>query len=290
MKDIEKTGKSAAIILAVLYLVFFREQVWFEWLVFGLVLTTVGIPHGALDHLIPHKVSGKTSLSTFLIQYLGIMAAYLLAWYFFPVLSLIFFIIISAYHFGQTHFLNKKIVKLKTLSYFSLGSNFLLIILLSDFTATKNILSSILDIGFIGPYTNPILVFVFISGIVVLAFQPGIKQDMIEYLVLSALLYFTPLILSFGLYFGFWHALPSLKTEYQFLSKNVRKNKIQNFLRLIWPFSTLSIFGILVILLFSKSYLDEEALVLLFFVMVSLISAPHIFVMHHFFETGRTQN
>nr|WP_246611424.1 bacteriorhodopsin [Arthrospiribacter ruber] len=30
--------------------------------------------------------------------------------------------------------------------------------------------------------------------------------------------------------------------------------------------------------------------VLLFFVMVSLISAPHIFVMHHFFEAGRSQN
>ena len=69
-------------------------------LIFGLLV--VGIPHGALDHLTGF-ISNKKKISLkFIMIYLALMVPIFLLWYWFPVLGLIFFLIYSSWHFGQT--------------------------------------------------------------------------------------------------------------------------------------------------------------------------------------------
>lgn len=246
----------------------------------------IGIPHGAIDHLLPQGSNKKSSLGLFLFKYLGIMILYLISWYFFPKLSLVVFIIISAYHFGQTHFLDFDQIKFKPITYFILGSNFLLIILLSDFQATYDILISIVDISILESVSLTLMAILFTTSIVLTLIQKQKRSFKLalEICFLSFLLYYTPLILSFGIYFGFWHALPSMKAEYCALTKQLNSGQIKVFIKQLLPFSIISILGIALILYLSKEFLNEEQVILLFFVLVSLISAPHIFVMNNFIE------
>ena len=75
----------------------------------GLVLAVVLIalvclPHGALDPVIAHRqgvVRSPVQMGMFLIAYLCLAGLVILAWRQFPVISLIGFLLISAFHFGR---------------------------------------------------------------------------------------------------------------------------------------------------------------------------------------------
>ena len=70
-----------------------------------LILLT-GIPHGSLDHLIQEANDKRQNrvydFAKFIVKYLLLMAVYGLAWYWFSGISLMVFLIISAWHFGET--------------------------------------------------------------------------------------------------------------------------------------------------------------------------------------------
>ena len=75
---------------------------WIDYVSLFLIIF-VGIPHGALDG----AISITLGCSKRLMLQLGFFGAYLLVsagviimWYFFPVVSLIFFLFISIFHFG----------------------------------------------------------------------------------------------------------------------------------------------------------------------------------------------
>ena len=69
----------------------------------GTFLLLVGIPHGAIDHIL-FLESRKTSPILFYASYFGLMGAYIALWFIFPFASFVFFLLMSAYHFGQSQF------------------------------------------------------------------------------------------------------------------------------------------------------------------------------------------
>lgn len=286
MNVIENIGKGVAVVLATLYLLAFTESEAFQWIIFGVVLLSIGIPHGALDHLLPQGGNKSKNLTIFILKYLGIIAAYLILWMIFPAISLAIFLLISAYHFGQGHFIHFKITKFKKLTYFILGCNFLAIILFSDFIATAAILDSIVQIGFISEYNSIIMLAFFVTSIILVSIQNIAKIHLLlsEIILLSFLLYTLPVLMGFILYFGFWHALPSMMAEFDSLTAKIQQGKIKKFVIQLAPFSIISFIGIGIILFLANSYLNEEQMILLFFILVSLISAPHIWVMNNFLE------
>nr|WP_245531174.1 Brp/Blh family beta-carotene 15,15'-dioxygenase [Belliella baltica] len=214
------------------------------------------------------------------------MGAYFILWMIFPAVSLAIFLLISAYHFGQGHFIHLKIVKYKRLTYFIVGCNFLGVILFSDYIATATILESIVDITPFIDYGSITMISLFISSLIVVSIQNLNKIHLLlaEIIVLSFLLYLLPVLMAFILYFGFWHALPSMMAEFDSLTANIQHGKIKKFIVQLAPFSIISFIGIGLILFLATSYLNEEQMILLFFILVSLISAPHIWVMNNFLE------
>ena len=75
-----------------------------EWIGNGLLiagLIWVGIPHGAVDHLLETGRWDKQLAPTFILRYLSISIALALFWMFFPNAALIIFLAYSAWHFGQ---------------------------------------------------------------------------------------------------------------------------------------------------------------------------------------------
>jgi Brp/Blh family beta-carotene 15,15'-monooxygenase len=110
------------------------------------------------------------------------------------------------------------------------------------------------------------------------------KTQLLEMLILGPILYLSPLMIGFVVYFGFWHALPSMITEYKFLSGFMAYNSVKKFVVQLLPFSILSFIGIGLILFLGLKFLENNELILLFFVMISLISFPHILYMDSFLK------
>lgn len=289
MKVIESKSKVIGFLIGIIFLFFFKENQAVLYTLAALIMLSIGIPHGALDHLLFLKSGKRLQLPTFIACYVGIILAYLTIWYFAPIAALIIFLLISAYHFGQTHFVSEKEIRFKKLTYTSLGSFYLTVILMTDFETTAEILQSLVILDtFQNLWFLPIITFLILSASLILVQNSKDKVFIIlEMLVLGTLLYALPLLIGFVLYFGFWHAWPSIKTEYSYINQNKENYGVYGFIKDLLPFTLLSLVGMAIIFILIGGRLTYDETVLLFFVLVSLISAPHIWVMDRFLSSTK---
>lgn len=287
MKRIENLAKGIGLFICLGFIFAPSTSLTIQLILFGAILLSVGIPHGAIDHLISNPKIDKKGLGKFLIIYLSLIAAYLSFWYFLPVLALGAFLMMSAYHFGQSHFLSEPTVKQYSfLIYISRGGYFLFAILLGDWEATKLILSPLVNLEYLNQSRILVLAAFFIATLLTQGlFGPLFKRNhILELVLLGPILYFSPLLIGFVVYFGFWHALPSMVTEYKYLRAFTSYDSVRKFVLQLLPFSLISFVGIGLILFFGLKYLEDAELILLFFVMISLISFPHILYMDSFLK------
>ncbi len=86
-----------------------------EVIFFAIMITTLGLPHGALDTLFAKnrfQLDNPIKWTLFVVIYLAIAAFILQVWIFLPILFLITFLIISVFHFSAdpasgSHFLSR---------------------------------------------------------------------------------------------------------------------------------------------------------------------------------------
>jgi beta-carotene 15,15'-dioxygenase len=286
MNRIENLAKGLGLLICIGFTLFSESNPFIQLAIFGIILVSIGIPHGAIDHLISNPKIDRKGLGGFLLIYLSLITGYLAIWYYLPKLALISFILMSAYHFGQSHFIAESTKKFGWLLYISRGGFFLFVILLGDWEATKLILSPLINLDYLSQSRTFILVSILFSSILFQdLFGPKFqKKHFLELLVLGPVLYFSPLLIGFVVYFGFWHALPSMITEYRYLRTYSAYNSAKKFGVQLLPFSVISFIGIGLILFFGLRFLEKNELVLLFFVMISLISFPHILYMDSFLK------
>ena len=111
---------------------------------FILMLLMTGIPHGGLDHIIARTTANvsnkKFNILSFLGRYILAIAAYTCCWLIFPSLSLLFFILISAWHFGETDIPDDKHKILLSVCRFSWGTLVLMLLLLMHQQETTEVL------------------------------------------------------------------------------------------------------------------------------------------------------
>ncbi len=286
MNVIENLGKIGGLSISVLYLVFFSNHQWFEWSVFIFIMVTIGIPHGAIDHLVLNVRTSKTRLFIFLAKYLGILMVYMFCWFWIPIPSLIFFLLISAYHFGQGHYIKFPIKRFRVLTYFFTGGFLLSVILGSDFQMVSGILKSLIVLDPLSQYPLYFICFFGLMTMVLSGAQrfPIWSLFVLELLILAGMLFLLPLMLSFIIYFGFWHALPTMIVEYRAITLNIKKDRLKIFIHKLLPLSLISILGITGLLLLSVQRLNPDQSIFLFFILISVISAPHIWTMEQFLE------
>lgn len=76
-----------------------------QYLPFLVSLVLLGLPHGALDHLVPARLAGRTpdprSMGRVVILYLIVGAAMLALWFLSPPLAFVAFILMTWFHWGQ---------------------------------------------------------------------------------------------------------------------------------------------------------------------------------------------
>jgi lycopene beta-cyclase len=242
----------------------------------------VGVPHGAVDHLLETGNFKSRIKPGFVIKYIGLALFNLVIWIFFPTVALLFFIGYSAWHFGQNDWREWQPDTINLIKNYIWGIFIFGIILCGHITETNTILDN-MNVFKIplsdneGKIASTLIVFV---AIVWAVFEKRWRMIFSSLMLLVSIE--LPLISSFGLYFIGQHSLNGWSHLKQGMSVD---NKSLYLKALPFTIGALVLFAAF-IYLFKNNYLSEfnESLITIFFVFISCISFPHVMVMNRFYN------
>jgi len=170
----------------------------------------LGVPHGACDPWIPgwilHRPSRLSFLIPFFLIYLAISAAYLLLWRSHPLPSTLFFLLLTAWHWGTADASLELTPGLRWL-LFGIGRGFLVMLapFVFHWADTWSVILLMAPNAGLPPYSLPFIPALLVAIALNLLSCPSIHQT-IETLLLLLLFYLTPPLLSVGTYFVAFHA------------------------------------------------------------------------------------
>lgn len=257
----------------------------------------IGIPHGAIDHVLFFK-KRKISKLKFYVLYIGLIFAFLILWHVSVFYSLIFFLFISAFHFGESQFPHINIHPIfKNIFYFIWGISLLSTLMFYNIDELNSItlffddtvvLEQVYDLSKVSILFYSTNVFTFISMFIFI-FMKKINLDrffseIFLLFLIHATFYLFPFIIGFTLYFVALHSLKVLNDEYIFLKKETPDFKIIDFIKLLAPYSVLSICFTALLLLLSYNNIIGYSVPLLSIMIISVITLPHAIVMNIFYN------
>ena len=285
---------------------------------FLISMVFLGLPHGAMDHLVPAKLSQATikkSIESVSLFYLLMGSLYAVLWVITPVYSLIFFILMTWFHWGQGD-----IYVLKNFGFdFMTGSriyssvslllrggipmvvpliahpekyNRFLSSILTEFSVKTGSLEylvsteiSLILAGFIGVLG----IFNFISGLKKVENKLNLKLWLYDNFEIAILLLFfisLPPLFAVGIYFCMWHSmrhiarLSLIKDEP--MLQSIREGKRLEYLKELgkntFKLTVVSLVILAVSLFLFIDTLSIESLIAIYLVFISVLTLPHVFV------------
>lgn len=241
---------------------------------FFIGLIYVGIPHGAVDHLLETGQWDVKKAPRFIVGYLFQIAAMGIIWYLFPTLALLIFIGYSSWHFGQADGKQWQLSPALSLMW---GLSILLYILGTHAQETNIITASIgqLTLPWELPYWSllPWLAWSLVHKKIPMAFT-------ILWLTISSQL---PLLFAFGLYFIGQHSL----TSWNHITAHLKQSNWRIWLQAL-PFH---LGAWLLLMLFYFLWASPPTPLSYdlthwgtFFIFIACISLPHAISMHFMYR------
>lgn len=268
----------------------------------AVAMATTGIPHGALDYLIfkqqERSAGRKHSMIRFFGYYLGLMVFYALLWWVSPSLSLLFFLLLSAWHFAENdlaalplHHRSDHLVRI------AFGTWLLLALIFSHTSELVPYLQQIVGPGAFllafAQWYQPYASAVFWLGVAgwPLLLHARLRRhalplrqycSLLTLMLLLVLCRQLPMILGFAVYFAIWHSLHSFRSIWLYLRRNDRLFRSARQLVLpALPFVAGAFLSLT--LFFWWSNATQTSLTPLW-IFLSLITLPHGLLMHDVYE------
>ena len=277
-------SKLAGLILA-FSIIFFGLESSYSILLFLIVMLSIGIPHGSVDHIIafinPNARKFDSKL-IFYVVYLSLIVFNIILWVISPFLGLLVFLIISCYHFGETQVIGYNSTDNKILN-FVIGANILLSLFLNNIVELQEILYILPQFASLDLSAFDSVFFLLISVAILMLsivnFEIKRKVPLYaEITILYMVFFHTDLLTSFALYFGFCHSLPMLMLEF----KEFKTDSFMKFYLKTLPFTILSIIFGFLLYQFNNDLLTSDNLILFVFIIISSLTLPHVFIMKDF--------
>jgi len=263
------------------------------------LIAVFGIPHGAIDHIIFMK-DRQVRPITFYAFYLGMMSLYLVLWLVFPQASFVVFLLISAFHFGQSQFseVHFKAELSAKLLYFFWGVSILSGMVVYHMPQLSEMMVAnpdklpvfaflqdynIFNTVFIGStiVTNALFVWSAFAG------DMPLKRLVMEVIIFGLIhlcFYTLPMLVGFTVYFAGMHSLKVLSEEFSYLKQSEQKFNTWAFVKLLMPYTALSLMGIGITLWLAQLGIIQVNSLLLALIFISILTLPHSFVMHSFYK------
>jgi len=251
-------------------------------LIAGLLL--VGIPHGAVDHLL--VASKNFNLLKFVVQYLLIIAAYFIVWQWFPVFSLLLFIAYSAFHFGESEMVEMQVSMqsfTQKLFAFVIGLSILLFIIFSHLNESMLVLNNMEGIKVLietidfFQYKNAVIAISYFSLLPLWWISKKTCLFLMGILLLGTQM---PLMLAFGLYFVGSHSVNAWRHIASKLQIAPQKLYLESL-----PFNVGALIIFIVFLYLQNANAQLiQSYAATFFIFLACVSLPHIILMHLFYK------
>lgn len=254
-----------------------------------ILIFSFGILHGANDLEILRKkkqlVPGPALNRKILLMYVGFVLFSALVFYLFPLAALTFFILFSAYHFGEQHWVrrNGNSKSVQNVIYFSYG----LLILLMMFQAHPVVVGEVIET--ITGYQIPVSWFTWgLTGSFVLflvslfsnyywiQFRKYLLKELFLLGVFFIVFNTASLLWSFAIYFVVWHSIPSLADQIHLLHGSIDKKNGIKYLKSSAIYWTAALATLAVAFLFTRE--SSFGFMPLFFSFLAAITFPHVLV------------
>jgi len=265
--------------------------------VLAIAVIVTGIPHGAVDHLVAAELfdlrfTWRDQLR-FYGTYLLLMGIYAVSWIVAPKASLVFFLLLTMYHFGQADLAYWDLPPLRArVAYLSRGL-FLIGLPIVAFPGVVDPLfhaiggmglRAVLDGAMHGP--------LFVGGLVA---QHGlvlgvnamfsdvermdVSRELVSVGVLGGLFSLVHPLLAFAVYFGLWHSLGHiLELTCFFRRRGTGPSTLSDFYKKAALFSVLSFGGLGAVYALTGSLGVEEQMVAYLFILIAVLTLPHVIV------------
>lgn len=266
---------------------FFSKEI--QIIISFLLIFTFGILHGANDLLLIKNTNdskNRISFNKILIYYVFVVLFGLLLFYLIPMLALLIFIIVSAFHFGdqQGLYLDFDVSKWILILYpFIYGIVLLFLLFFFHSDEVQIIVTEIIRFKVSSYYINEILitsilVFISLSAYFYWKFEyfrKKLETELFFLLVFAILFKSSSLIWGFAIYFIIWHSIPSILDQIKYLYGSYTFSHFMAYCRNGFAYWLASLFGIgLLYFLFR----DKEIFNALFFSFLAAITFPHVLV------------
>lgn len=278
-----------------LWLTGFSSDTMEQYFALGLIFS-FGILHGANDISIIRKLQpvfkGRKGDLRIIAAYTGFVLLVALAFFALPLLALLFFIGISAYHFGEQHWQHKARAGAwqRMALYVSYGATILFMLFFLHGAEVSEIITAITA------FSPPLWVyragFFSAAGVLLLSLLLNIPRDEwlrrlpFELLLLGVFyLVFAnaSLIWAFAIYFILWHSIPSLMDQISMLYGRYTFKNGMKYLRnsaVYWVAAMLSL--VVAFFIFREG---DSGFLPLFFCFLAAITFPHVLVIGRMYRT-----
>jgi len=216
VRDMSRTGVLVGLGITVILLQLLSQQVGWQ-ISIALIALVIGIPHGAVDHLIaiPELLSLKMAL--FLIKYLAVTGLAIWFMLVFPLLGFQLIVFLSALHFGvgdasffmEIYRRSQSVRFPRALYAVAAGFTPVMIPLVSENTRTALEAVNPQLVSWAGSFAHQALLGCIVLNLttVTLLLARKIYFPAVDLLALLALALMAPPLVAFALYFGLWHAM-----------------------------------------------------------------------------------
>ena len=284
-----------AVILSILFTAFLGSDNLNWQISLAVIALIIGIPHGALDHLVTLPKDKPAKMALFVIIYVLIAVAAVWAILQWNVLGFQLVVIMSAAHFGigdaafiaESERLNNGVSKsLTDRLIYALPAGLLPVFVPLTSDLTNSALAQVNPqlINWAGSNSNLIHLLVLLiaaSSLFILVLKRDDKSAM-DLALLAALSILTPPLVAFAIYFGLWHALRHTAR----LTLNLSKSEIayQNnepkraFINAVLPGIPALIGTFIVAAILAATNPDNSRLLWSILVVIWALTVPHMMV------------
>ena len=260
---------------------------WFQAIIALLLIFSFGIIHGSNDLQLIQKKTQKKSKMFFwwtLFLYTAVVLIGILLFFLLPASGLMFFVVFSAFHFGEQHFAEKVASSenwlLKQILYIGYGFALFGLLFTLQWVDVHQIIYQISEV-FISKRQTEILFYVgiilfFFSSLMLKSIRKLIFVELMILILIGYLFSEASLLLGFGVYFVIWHSIPSIQDQLNYLYPN-KKQRVKRYLLSSSPYWFMSLLGLGFVYFFFD--VQSTSFLPLFFSFLAAITFPHTVVM-----------
>ncbi|HKL16177.1 MAG TPA: Brp/Blh family beta-carotene 15,15'-dioxygenase [Balneolaceae bacterium] len=298
-------GTALTFILGALFFPSFIKsaEIW----VVVLSVLIIGIPHGAIDHIMAAELfSLNQTLKDHLIfysSYLLIMFIIGALWIFLPEAGMALFLIISIYHFGQADmedFLKER-EPVNRLFYSARGLLIIGLIVFSEPTTTYPIMADAMQMNtlvlsdFMPSANSSLWILIGFYGLIsvfgiVTGRVENVPNFVIDSLLLTLFLWVTGPLIGFAVYFALWHSAGHINEMREFFESRGKSLSVAQFYKKATPFTLVSIVGLLLLLLINVQINLENRFLSLMFILISVLTLPHMLIVEKMYDEKKQAN